>query len=292
MWDWLSNNVLGPFLIVSLLGGGGLLFREGILKYLSSSIDARLSKEIEEIKSKLRTDEQEAAARLVSQGKELERIGNFMSSMQRDRNAALLNRKIEAAETVLRICALAAKLTVVVEILKTLKIPELLNAEVDTELFSSLAEGLKVDEILEEIKCADTALVELYLSEKSLSYYNVYVFVCSHAAITLKMLGSRILKKNVFKEGAIQREVLKVLPEYKNGFDELGETYGYYLVNDIRLQMVQALRADIDGDSSSAIQLEVSARTVQAEARRRIREAGIPDKLVNNDQDVSPIPTV
>jgi hypothetical protein len=284
MWSFLKQIFIDTAAVTVLFAFLFIALKETILKFLTGAIVSKFAIHLEQAKSELREKEQRLSQQFSSQEKELERISDHLSHLRRERDTALLNKKIEAAEKILKACTVLANLTMAVEILKVLnvsKISENLSSQEKIKIFTEISDLTKIRAHLEELTVVDRNVAKLYLSERSLTHFDVYALVVCHAAMTLTALSAGMSINDMFKKDALRGKVENLVPTSKEGFEKYGEVYAYQWVDWLFTETVKSLREDIHGttqadyDFSSAADLAYTTKRAQLQAVQMLEEAGL-----------------
>ena len=293
----LLNYLLDLFLnsmgTVVVLTFAGYLLRETLAKYFSKSVEHRFEKKLEDAKAEIRAKERIIDAQFSAKEKELNHITEFLSSLRRERNSLLQAKRIQAAELVLRACNVYAQLSMAAEMMKILNVDEISKNPEDAKIkqvFQVIVSSLKIDEKLAAVSELDHVLPMLYLNARAHSCFDAHKTVTMHAVALMQCMSMGVDTKNMFVKDALRKQVEKIAPATKEGFDKYGESYAYYSLPYLYDETVKALRDVVNGveqdsdDLATVKSLTIGSLVTQTEVRRSV--AALPEKLKIKDADL------
>lgn len=264
--------------------------REAIVRYLSKSVEHRFENKLEITKAEIRAREREKDAQFAAKSKELESITGFLIELKKGRDSVIQAKRIEAAEITLRACSTYAQLTIAVEMMKVLNVKAISSRATDPKIqsfFNTLLVSMKVDEKLAAIERIDQILPKLYLNERTLAHFNAYIFVILHAISFMKATSTGLSADGLFIADALRKEVEKVVPASKDGFDKYGESHAYYWLQYLFDKVLSDLRSVANGverdneDAVAAISLTVTSQMTQLKVGKIV--ADLPEDLKNKE---------
>nr|WP_314464583.1 hypothetical protein [uncultured Novosphingobium sp.] len=265
-----------------VISAAAVLMRDTLARYLTKSVEHHFEERLEKFKGDIRGNEIE-----------LEQIRGFLTTAQRERDAAIQAKRLEAAESLLRERQVLSRLSMLIEYMKILNTDKMLDATGDpkvAEFVQSLLHPLQVDRTLEDLKSFDRTISRLYLSEAVLKTFDAYQTIVMSAVTLLKMLSIPLDKKSDFiKSGKLSKTVIELLPGTADEFEKFGEGYAYYWSTHFHDEVLRVLRNDILGmdasgkDAASAERLVLESRLAQANVQMSLRENGLSQGLIRTD---------
>lgn len=273
--DWL----LGVLLSSGIIAGAAYLSRDFISRVLTRSVEHRFDKQLEEFKSDIRKSEQE-----------VDQIRSFLSETQKGRNSLLQQKKLEAAEELLRARNILSQMTLLVEYMKTLNSEYILKNSSDpkiTEFIELLLKPVKVDEKIQKLSELNMTLPKLYLSERTLKVFDAYEGIILQAVLMMKVFSVPLAKKeNLLKDGTLIKKIMEVATTSKEGFEQWGEDYAYHWLNYFYDEVLKSLRAEISGfegmarDLETAEHLFLGSRRASLNIQASLEATGLPDSVL------------
>jgi hypothetical protein len=97
-------------------------------------------------------------------------------------------------------------------------------------------------------------------------------------------------KDKMLKKGFLSEMVVELVPGAREGFDKFGESYAYHWATYFYDQTLALLRHEISGAddiakaAKSAESLALDSRRAQLAVRANLEAAGLPERLINEDQ--------
>lgn len=278
--SWILGSIASSGILVIL----GWLLRDTIAKFLVKSVEHRFDTRLEHVRSEMRDQEQE-----------LQQMRAFLISAQRDRDTAIQAKKFEAAETLFRARQILSRFAMVVEYMKVLNIENILkdNSHRVAPFFSDINKITNVDKGIEQLGSIDKTLPRLYLSEKTLKYYDMYESIVTHGIMLMKMFSLEIRdKSSLLKQGGISKEIMTLIPNSKEAFDKYGDGHAFYWADYFYNQTLLELRREVSGvddaerDKASLLQVGLESRRAQTKIRLDLQSAGVPPTLVKPVESV------
>jgi hypothetical protein len=276
--------ILSVFVSSGAIAGILYVFREAIGTFFGKSIEHRFEKKLELFRSEIRDSEAE-----------LDQIRSYLTSAKRDREGAFLQKKLEAAETLLRARFALSQLSIMVEFMKSLNVENILKS-LDPKIPVVIQEMLRpfdVDEKLKQYGQIDKTLPRLYLCQETLDAFNVYEEIVFQAVMMMKVFAVDLRdKQDLLKKGDLPKKIQELVPTSKDGFEKFGDGYAYYWANYFHDRILKALRHEISGiddaerDAKSVERLAIDSKRVQMKARVSLAESGLPDQLINPVEQV------
>lgn len=292
--NWISisgfiSNCAGTAAIIAFIG---VVLRETISKFFTASVENRFELKLEAARAEFRKREIALEASFSVKAKEFDHIISFLSAQKRERDTLIQQKKIDAAENLLRFCNKLSQLNTLVETMKIIKIDAVeakLNDPKITIFFQMLVKSSKVDERFAMLDEIDQILPRLYLSQHALACADAYRLVVVHSAMAAKLLSmgesTRFLKSE-----SLRTEVEKIFPHSKSGFDQYGNDYAYYWAQSLYNETLNAIRSESTGvgqDSADAISvrnLAMATQSIQIDIKRIQSE--VPDEIRVKDAEI------
>jgi hypothetical protein len=278
--DWLVSVFVSSGSIGIVL----YIFRDAIGAFLTKSVEHRFERKLEVFRSEIREGEAD-----------LDQIRTYLTSAQRDRVASFQQKKLEAAEILLRARFVLSQMGMLVEFMKSFKEENVLKSD-DPKVAQVVQELIKPFEIDEKLKSyghIDKTLPQLYLGQKSLDAFNVYEAIVMQAIMMMKIFSIELRgKQDLIKRGDLGNKVQELAPTSKEGFEKFGDRYAYYWANYFHDEILKALRHEVSGldeverDTKSVERLAIDSRRAQMRARISIKQAGLSDQLINTIEQV------
>jgi len=249
------------------------IFRSYLTKKLSASINHKYDKKLEEIKSNIRIQENQK-----------NEIQSFISDLRTNRYNVLQSKKMEAAENLLINLNKISKLSMAAEYLKQLDIENILRTYPQhklTGITDILLAPLDVDNRLKEINNTNNTFFRLYLNDKSIQYFDTYHSIIIMAITILKSMALGTNLATQINHEKITQEIIKLIPESQDGFNQFGIYYTYQLTSIIYNSLILSLRNEVSGEEdfnneiNRAKQLEFNTTPVSADAASNIYKAGL-----------------
>ncbi|WP_371037967.1 hypothetical protein [Rhodosalinus sp. FB01] len=288
--DWLASS----FGSAAVLGFIAYLFRDALLARISSSVNFKFAKQLEEAKAEIRANERRIEADLNAKEREIEKIQDFVAPLKRERSAAVAAKRMEAAELALRRCNEVARLLMAPEAMKSLKIEEVIARRDDPNLkrfFDTLITSMKVDDILEDLKKEDRVLGTLYLSDAARAHIEAYENIVFQAVTFMKLMSIGMDPSKLMKQDRVPKMVIELVPPSAEGFRDHGYGYEYYWTQYFYDKALSHLRKIANGDDqdqedlSAARELAVSTQAAQIEVRKKLEEIGVSEDLIVPQQE-------
>ncbi|WP_442046283.1 hypothetical protein [Novosphingobium sp. YAF33] len=280
--EWVVSTIGSVAITGIVISAAAVLMRDTLARYLTKSVEHHFEERLEKFKGDIRGNEIE-----------LEQIRGFLTTAQRERDAAIQAKRLEAAESLLRERQVLSRLSMLIEYMKILNTDKMLDATGDpkvAEFVQSLLHPLQVDRTLEDLKSFDRTISRLYLSEAALKTFDAYQTIVMSAVTLLKMLSIPLDKKSDFiKSGKLSKTVIELLPGTADEFEKFGEGYAYYWSTHFHDEVLRVLRNDILGmdasgkDAASAERLVLESRLAQANVQMSLRENGLSQGLIRTD---------
>ncbi len=280
--EWVVSTIGSVAITGIVISAAAVLMRDTLARYLTKSVEHHFEERLEKFKGDIRGNEIE-----------LEQIRGFLTTAQRERDAAIQAKRLEAAESLLRERQVLSRLSMLIEYMKILNTDKMLDATGDpkvAEFVQSLLHPLQVDRTLEDLKSFDRTISRLYLSEAVLKTFDAYQTIVMSAVTLLKMLSIPLDKKSDFiKSGKLSKTVIELLPGTADEFEKFGEGYAYYWSTHFHDEVLRVLRNDILGmdasgkDAASAERLVLESRLAQANVQMSLRENGLSQGLIRTD---------
>ncbi|KAB2674869.1 MULTISPECIES: hypothetical protein [Brucella] len=274
IWNWFIQFLS----TTSLLSLGAVVLRGPISSFFSKSLENHFEKKIETFRAEIRDNESE-----------LSQIRSFLVTAQRERDSLLQEKRLQAAESLLRSVQNLSQLTMAAEYLKLLDLDYILRETNDDKMqnfIHTLIDPLNVDDKITKYSAIDKTLYKLYLSERPLRFHEAYEKIILHAITMLKIAASPISDKNVFKNtGVLSNDISILIPGSKAGFDQHGDKYAYHLVSYLYDELVSSLRREVAGtdeasrDTKSIERAAIDSRQAQLNIRANLLKAGLPESL-------------
>ncbi|MGA1851707.1 hypothetical protein [Sphingobium yanoikuyae] len=280
--EWVVSAVGSVAITGIVISATVVLMRDTLARYLTKSVEHHFEERLEKFKGDIRANE-----------RELEQIRGFLTTAQRERDAAIQTKRLEAAESLLRERQVLSRLSMLVEYMKILNTDKMLDDPGDpkiAEFIKTLLQPLQVDKILEEIKSFDRTLSRLYLSEAAVKTFEAYQTILMSAVTLLKVLSMPLDKKSdLIKRGKLSQTVIELVPGTADGFEKFGEGYAYHWATYLHDEVLRLLRNDILGmdasgkDAASAERLVLESRLAQAKVQMSLRENGLSQGLIRTE---------
>jgi hypothetical protein len=278
------NWLVSVFVSSGAIGIVLYTFRDAIGAFLTKSVEHRFERKLEVFRSEIREGEAE-----------LDQIRTYLTSAQRDREASFQQKKLEAAENLLRARFVLSQMGMLVEFMKSFKEENVLKSD-DPNVAQAVQELIKPFEIDEKLKSyglIDKTLPKLYLGQKSLDAFNVYEAIVMQAIMMMKLFSIELRDKlDLIKRGDLGKKVQELVPTSSEGFEKFGDRYAYYWADYFHDEILKALRHEVSGldeverDTKSVERLAIDSRRAQMRARITIKEAGLSDQLINTVEQV------
>ncbi|PHP18165.1 hypothetical protein CG471_19035 [Sphingobium sp. IP1] len=185
--EWVVSAVGSVAITGIVISATVVLMRDTLARYLTKSVEHHFEERLEKFKGDIRDNE-----------RELEQIRGFLTTAQRERDAAIQTKRLEAAESLLRERQVLSRLSMLVEYMKILNTDKMIDDTGDpkiAEFVKTLIQPLQVDKTLEEIKSFDRTLSRLYLSEVAVKTFEAYQTILMNAVTLLKVLSMPLDKK-------------------------------------------------------------------------------------------------
>lgn len=277
----------GVLISTGFVGAVAYFMRDLIGGWFTQAVEHRFEKKIETFKAGIRENE-----------KELDQIRSFLVSARRDRDAIFESKRLEAAEALLRARHALSQLSILAEYMKILDTDKILKNSGDpkiAELFDTLAKPFDVDEKIRFIGSIDKTGPRLYLSERSLKYFDAYESIILKAAMMIKMLSVPLRDMDKFLQGSdvLRKMIEELAPNSKGGFEKFGERYAYYWLSYFHDEILRALRHEVSGtedmsrDAESVKHLLLNSRRAQIDIRASLERAGLRENLILSQEDVA-----
>ena len=254
VWMW-----SGLFLVVAagLLSGVGYLFREGILRFITTKLTLASQMELQESRQKF-------DGKIGDVQRNFERIQstqqNLLASLldvSSERAKAVSKREIEAVEA---IWASVYKLN---RLILTAKTAELLNFEEidkasasDRDRIAKLAAIFSTNltpEFMESINCHWT---RLYVNESAWAFYNAYSTILLSAGLRMMAVESGLPVSKTFDKTVLNKAIVEALPHQKPTLDKYPDMASSIFLDELREVMVRELKRSIRGEQSTEQETE------------------------------------
>lgn len=283
--EWLLNLVS----MTAVLTFIGYKLRDTAVKFLSRAVEHRFEKQLETFKSEIRDNE-----------KELEQIRTFLVSARRERDSAIQARRFEAAENLLRARHSLSQFSMLVEYMKILNGTEIIKEGDNPDLIdfiNTLIKPFDLDEKIKSLGDVDKATARLYLSDKTLKYFDAYQNIILHAAMMMKMYSIPLRNKgDLVKAGNLAKTITDIVPSAKEGFERYGESYAYYWAQYFYDEVLRSLRHEVSGaddlsrDTQSIARLALESRQAQINIRTYLEKSSLPTALMKEGEAVQATP--
>lgn len=278
--DWLVSVFVSSGAIGIVL----YIFRDAIGAFLTKTVEHRFERKLEVFRSEIREGEAE-----------LDQIRTYLTSAQRDREVSFQQKKLEAAEILLRARFVLSQMGMLVEFMKSFKEENVLKSD-DPKVAQAVQELIRPFEIDEKLKSygmIDKTLPKLYLGQKSLDAFNMYEAIVMQAIMMMKIFSIELRdKQDLIKRGDLGKKVQELVPTSREGFEQFGDRYTYYWADYFHDEILKALRHEVSGldeverDTKSVERLAIDSRRAQMRARITIKQAGLSDQLINTVEQV------
>lgn len=284
MWPEFLHWLFSVFVSSGAIGFILYIFRDAIGAFLNKSVEHRFERKLEVFRSEIREGEAE-----------LDQIRTYLTSAQRDREASFQQKKLEAAELLLRARFVLSQMGMLVEFIKSFKEESVLKSD-DPKVAQVVQELIKPFEIDEKLKAygqIEKTLPKLYLGQKSLDAFNLYEAIVMQAVMMMKIFSIELCdKQDLIKKGDLGNKIQELVPTSKEGFEKFGDRYAYYWADYFHDEILKALRREVSGldeverDTKSVERLAIDSKRAQMRARISIKQAGLSDQLINTVEQV------
>ncbi len=282
--EWLFNSLSATAILVPI----GFLFRETLSNFFTKSVEHRFDTKLEKAKAELRAHE-----------KELDHIREYLSLRKRERDSVVQAKRIEAAETVLRVCDTLAQLSMALETMKILNIEEM-SKEPDKEnvkkFFETILEVVKADDKFAIVNKMDQTGPKLYLSQRAMDYFYAYKSIISYPILYMKFMSISAKDAALMKPVHLRKEIERLVPTSKKGFEKYGEGYAFYWAQYCYNEILKSLRAVANGEEQDKAdvvaigELSITSQMTQIEVRKKFSESGLSPRFIVEDPDVPELP--
>lgn len=190
----MGNEILkwigGVATSVSVTGFIGYLCRNFLGRFITKSVEHKYDKKIEEFKSDIRDGEAEIA-----------QIRTYISSARSARDSALQEKKIEAAEELIKIRRFLYQFNMGILLFRTLKIDELSKQIGDPKVkdfVNSMLQPIKLEARMAEYNTLDKDTPKLYLNDKIVKVFGIFEGITMVGVARLRMLEIGVSEKKIF----------------------------------------------------------------------------------------------
>ncbi|MDI4459498.1 hypothetical protein [Escherichia coli] len=202
----MDNEILkwigGVAASVSITGIIGYLWRDSIGRIMTKSVDFQYEKKVELFKAEIREGEKSLEHKLergieafktdLREGeKEIEQVRAYLVSSRTGRDTILLEKKIQAAEDLLKIRKFLSGFNNAIDFLRVLDVDNLMKNGADEKIIgftSAISKNLEIDSKLKEYSNFDSAITKLYLGEDVIKVFEIYERIVLQATALIKIL--------------------------------------------------------------------------------------------------------
>lgn len=285
MWNDFTNWLVGVMASVSITGIIGYIWRDSFGRFMTKSVEHRFDKKLEKYKSEIKEGE-----------KVIEQIRDYLSASRSGRDSLLLAKKIEAAESLIRVRKFLDEFNMAIFYMQMFKIDALFESVDDPKiqnLIDVIIKPLKIDEKAEEYRKLDQDTPRLYLSDKTMKIFDVYSDIIMVGASKLRMLETKIQNtSDIVTSDKVINRILELLPNAKEGFEKHGDSFMFQFHGHFRRELLMELKNELDEDNNmvkdtnSAVELAMGIRSVKVRVQETIEQYNIPDALINTEAKV------
>lgn len=283
MIDEFLKWIIGVVTSVGFLTLIGYLMRNSIGRFFTKSIEYRFEKKIERFKSDIREGE-----------KELEQVRSYLSSIRSGRDTVLQGKKFAAAESLIQVRQFLYEFNMAITYIKMLKIDELSKKSGDHKVkgfLDAIIKPIKIDEKLEGYKKFDTTTPKLYLSDRTVTVFEIYESIMLCGGITIKFLDIAPDQVSDFMTyESLVKKIIEFIPSSKDGFETYGDNYVFYWSDYFYKEVLKQLRNELIGDSNMAKDTELAAklaidfRDAQQIVKESLGKYGLSEELMNSNK--------
>lgn len=284
----MDNEILkwigGVAASVSITGIIGYLWRDSLGRFMTKSVEHRFDRKLEKYKSEIKESE-----------KELEQMREYLSSARAGRDSLLQMKKFESAENLIKARRCLNGFHLAVTYMQMLKVDALFEKINDPKVqgvIDALIKPLKLEETTIEYKKYDLDTPRLYLSDRTMKFFDAYSGIVMVSVSTLKMLEL----KNKDASGIVSgkntvKNIIDLLPNSKEGFEKHGDSFMFQFHDYFRNELLTEIKNELTGnnmarDTDSAAELALGLRKAKNKVKETIELYDIPKNLINTDEDV------
>lgn len=281
-WAFLTSTVAST----TILGLIIFLLRDTIKSYLVKSVESSFAKELEELKSRLKRDEENHA-----------NIRNFLTTLRSDRDLLIQRRKMEAAETLIKLKDKIQTLGMLVELSKVLKfdvIDTSMRPEEKASFFKTIIDPYDIKNFFAEYNAIDKNLCYLYLNDNTLKHFQVFSSLSSLAAMNIFYHSLGLKNKESFIDPAgVRKDLIEIIPSASDGLTKFGDVHAYYWVNYLGKRVLELIREEVLGDSDlekrakSVSDISVAANLAHMQMTEVIKNLTVPSEYLRNQSEIN-----
>ncbi|EPB5912690.1 hypothetical protein ACRQPR_000893 [Citrobacter amalonaticus] len=279
------NWLLGVAASIGITGIIGCVWRDSIGRFMTKSVEHRFDKKLESYKSEIRENE-----------KELEHMREYLSSVRSGRDSYLQMRKFKSAENLIKARRFLNEFSMAVIFMKMFKIEALFENIDDPKiqgLIDSLVKPLNLDEKSSEYRKFDLDTPRLYLSDKTMRFFDIYSGIIMISVGMLKMLETKNKEASgIITCNNVVENIIDLLPSAKEDFEKYGDSFIFQLHDYFRRELLNEIKSDLTGasnldrDTDLAAELALGVRNAEIKLKDAIAQHHIPDDLINTDANM------
>lgn len=238
------------------------LSRNLIITRLTTSVRHEYDEKIEEIKSKLRKNEEELKAELKIKEIQIQALQNGALSGISNRQIVIFEKQVNAIELVWETVIALAPAKVVSSQMQVIKFESAAKqASVDPkvlEMFSFIT-----DANVEKIKFDKANKVRPFISPLSWAYYSAYQAIVMHAVVKMKMLKFGIDQVDLINNEHAINLVKAALPHQIHTIEKYGVDVLHILLDELEEKLLLSFQLMLKGQDLDNEHIQMASKIIK-----------------------------
>jgi hypothetical protein len=244
--DWLiSSSVL-----LAVATGAWLLLKKPLQEVISQSITSKVlfifDRQLEELREQIGIRDRKLVAQLDAEKMEVEAIRSGALSSLASRNAVLIEKRIEAAQTLWNTVIELRKLIPVCQLMQVIKFEVAAErAKTDPRVKEMFEQLSKIYDIKPPIG-ANGESCRLFVSSRAFTYFECYRLILVDAAMKMHTIRCGV-GKDMYNAGSVSEIIKQKLPEFSTAIDSSRRFGLSFLISPLEEGILGELKQTIGG---------------------------------------------